>query len=526
MDSAWEILIPYECEVDLYKAFVKAALATSEKNRRIIRNCWTGVPLPKGCLPADAFEKKDFDTALALATQNKHLDSWYDWKITNTGVGREYLNPREHSYLFDRCIQSRKFMVTALNLSPWLYDHYDSPPGSRYSWISQEYCELAMRRSVGAWKDANMYRFPVRKNYDLRKRMLSLDPRSFTSIFWETERCSDREFILGSAPFYLDLAEYFAKRCHPDVFDWELCEELCKIGFPIWVVKPDIAASFLRKFQSFTELPPLFANDRKILESVAKNNCKILGKATPEFRKDISLVISIFKHNPGVLHYCDPSIFTDEKFLGRFRKALRKPNRFFSRTKPSTSHPGLNAFPMVLQTQELALIAVESCGEWIHYFPRFWTDYKVVKAAVVTWPLAYSYAPIYRITRYNWSERICKINPRAVWAAENRFINGNRSIVHKALRLGPLLNGHDYFPFQAPLDLVARNFECILPDILRADACNYETLCLKEINRHFILRRKKLIIAALEGTRDGSILWDVPADILDRDIWNKAREVR
>lgn len=152
-----------------------------------------------------------------------------------------------------------------------------------------------------------------------QERVLSSNPRAFTNIFSPSERCSEPEFILESAPYYYNSEEdwfrpvrCFVECCHPNAFDLELCEKLCRIGFPIWVAKPNIEASFLRGFQCFKTLPPRFKNDRAIFESVAKNDCEILQDAIPEFRKDIPLVTAIFEHNPGVLHFCDPSIFDSE----------------------------------------------------------------------------------------------------------------------------------------------------------------------------------------------------------------------
>lgn len=282
------------------------------------------------------------------------------------------------------------------------------------------------------------------------------------------------------------------------------------------------------KFQHFKVLPPKFKDDREIFESVAKNDCEILRTATPEFRKDIALVLSIFEHNPGVLNYCDATIFADAELCGGFKEALKKPNHFLFRTeKPSKNHRGRVPFPHVLQTRELALVAVECYGQWIHYFPRLQNDFEVVKAAVVTWPLAYGYTPHETSIGSDWSESICRIDPRAVWVAGERFIRKNRTIVCKALQLGPLPNNYDHFPFvQDHFYLLAKEIECVLPDILRAHPSNYEMLCARERNRRFILRKKRLIIAALEGTRNSSILWDVSPKILDEDIRNKAREVR
>lgn len=71
--------------------------------------------------------------------------------------------------------------------------------------------------------------------------------------------------------------------------------------------KPNIQASFSKRFQSFTKLPPKLENDREKFESVAKNNSVILRGAILKFRG--SIVLSIFEHNPGVLHYCKASIF-------------------------------------------------------------------------------------------------------------------------------------------------------------------------------------------------------------------------
>lgn len=155
----------------------------------------------------------------------------------------------------------------------------------------------------------------------------------------------------------------------------------------------------------------------------------------------------------------------------------------------------------------------------------------MMKAAVVTWPQAYSYARFNRRgTRYKWSEPVCKTNPRSVWVAHGMDwrMEGKSSFMHKAIQLGPLINGHDGFPYSFPLfELSSRSIERVLPEVLRAHPSNYKILCSKrEINRRLILRDKQLIVAALEGTRDSSILWDVPPEILDGDIRSKAREVR
>lgn len=496
-DALWAPFTPYNLTNHLYRNFVERVRKLAQTDVDLILEFWPNAVLIRTTARAGAapyseplpehkpFDFSQLDVALAVACGHEDLDD-YDAFIT----------------MFEQCLTDPHFATALLQYDPAKFLRYDLLQRPEYLPLATGLPDIWMHVCPALLEE-------LRRDTELINNTIRNYPLAFIWIFSAQYPCTDRDLALQCVedletilkPWHF--ADEFWDALHPTLHSCSFYLELGHRGFPINIYVPEMAKDkhFYIDCHKLKKFPSEFLKDKDTVLAAVQRDMDNYIRADPDLKCDKDVVLQTLQSDIYSLSLFSDHITKQPWFATALKSVLL-----------NVSHkPFYIPIPGHLRTREIAEIAARK--GFLAMFPEFLKDLDLLKIAVTVSPDIL--CQLEDSGKYAWE--LCQVNPVAVWYTTYEFFTTNPRIVMKAFQYGLQPDYLSRYP------IIWDNHRSLL---LHAVRSNRNTFKLLASCHHEYYQDKELILAALEVS-DGSILWDLPYELMDdRDIWAKVAATR